>query len=99
MYGETLERKELQLRNRYQDYDLMSFEYSGVRYRLLYNPYNIGNDWYDETYRELRETEFPGRSPAVRKFWKNRIGKTHAYKKMQDEDKYCLEEWITIVDL
>jgi hypothetical protein len=97
VYGETFGLNELKLRERYEDYDFMTFEYSGVRYRLLHNPYNMGNDWYEEAYRKLRETEFPGWSPAVRKFWNNRVEKTHTFEKMQDEDKYCLEDWISVV--
>jgi hypothetical protein len=98
VYGETFGLNELRLRERYEDYDLMSFKFSRLRYRLLHNPYNMGNDWYEETYKKLKETEFPGWSPAVREFWNNRVEKTHAYEKMQDEDKYSMEDWIALVD-
>ena len=73
LYRERFGLNELKLRERYEDYDLMSFEYGGVRYRLLQNPYNMGYDWYEEKYRKLRETEFPGWSPPVREFWNNRV--------------------------
>ena len=98
VYGETFGLNELRLRERYEDFDLMTFNFSGVRYRLLHNPYNMGNAWYEETYKKLRATAFPGWSPAVREFWNHRVEKTHAYKKMQDEDKYCMEDWIAMVD-
>jgi hypothetical protein len=98
VYGETFGLNELRLRERYEDYNLMSFKFSGLRYRLLHNPYNIGNDWYEEIYKKLRETEFPGWSLAVREFWNNRVEKTHVYEKMQDEDKYSMEDWIAMVD-
>ncbi|KFY20969.1 hypothetical protein V491_03272 [Pseudogymnoascus sp. VKM F-3775] len=87
VYGETFGLAELKLRERYEDYDLMTIDYNGVRYRLLHNPYNVGIDWYEEAYRKLRQTEFPGWSPAVRKFWNNRVEKTHAFEMMQDGDK------------
>ncbi|KFZ04044.1 hypothetical protein V502_10454 [Pseudogymnoascus sp. VKM F-4520 (FW-2644)] len=92
VYGGAFGLNELKLRERYEDYDLMTIEYNGVRYRLLPNPYNMGIGWYEQAYRKLRETEFPGWSPGVRKFWNNRVEKTHVFKMMQDKDTYCLED-------
>jgi hypothetical protein len=47
----------------------------------------------------LRGPEFPGWSSAVRKFWNNCVEKkTLTFEKMQDEDKYCLGDWIAMVD-
>lgn len=98
VYGGVYGLNELKLRERYEDYDLMTIEYNGVRYRLLPNPYNMGIGWYEQAYRKLRETEFPGWSLAVRKFWSNRVEKTHVFKMMQNKDTYCLEDQIAMVD-
>jgi len=56
-----LRLKELRLRGRYENYNLITFKFSGVRYRLLHNLYHMGNDWYEETYKKLRETIFSSR--------------------------------------
>jgi hypothetical protein len=86
------------LRERYEDYELMTFRYKRVQYSLLPNPFNRGDDWYKEVYGLLRKKEFREWSPGVRAFWWDRVEKLHAYERMVDDDlANRLGDWTAMV--
>jgi hypothetical protein len=100
VYGDFYGPKELELRQRYEDYNVMTYWRGGIPYRGLSNPFDMGEGWYEKSYTRIRRTNFPWWGPLAREFWCGHIEETHVFKRMVEEDLWLgWREWAVMVAL